>query len=151
MQNRSQSRPWRYTINRHLLPQWLGPLCLHSALLHTLLALLLTLLVKELALLICAQAAKFSVTLLLLQLVGGQLALLGLLVLIETADLGDLLLARLPDASQGLGAEVGRGHEEVGQAQELREDGEGRLVGGLELQGQVDALAGLCVIETEDC
>jgi len=126
-------------------------LCLDSALLHALLALLLTLLLKELALLVRGQASKLSVTLLLLELVGGQLALLSLLLLIEAANLADLLLARLPDAAQSLGAEVGGGYEEVGQAQELREDGEGRLIGRLELEGQVDALAGLGVVETEGC
>jgi hypothetical protein len=43
------------------------------------------------------------------------------------------------------------GHECVGEAQELREDGDGR--GGVvgELEGEVDALAGFGVVEAGRC
>lgn len=124
-----------------------GYLGLDGAPLHPFLALLLALLFQKLPLLVGAQAAQLGVALLLLQLVGGQLALLGLFLLIEAADLGNLLVARLPDAAQGFGAEVRVGSKGVGEAEELSEDGEGRGVVGLQLEREVDALAGLGVVE----
>ena len=108
-----------------------GLLRLHRALLHALLTLLLALLFQELALLLGAQASELSVALLFLEFVGSQLALLSLFLLVEAADLGDLLFARLPDAAQGFGAEVRGGYEDVGETQELREDGERGGVAGL--------------------
>jgi hypothetical protein len=122
-------------------------LCLDGALLHALLALFLTLLIEELALLVSAQAAELGVALLLLELVGGQLALLGLLLLFDAADLGNLLVARLADAAQRLGAEVRYRRKVVRQPQEVVEDGERRRVVRLQLERKVDALAGLGLVE----
>lgn len=98
---------------------------LDGAPLHALLALLLPLLVEELALLVGTETAELGIALLLLQLVGCQLALLGFFLLVQAADLGDLIFARLPDAAQRFGAEVRLGDEGVGEAQEGGEDGEG--------------------------
>mgnify|MGYP003624085238 CR=1 FL=1 len=115
--------------------------------LHLLLAVPLALLLQELALLVGAQTTELRVTLLLLQLVCRELALLGLLVLVDFADLGDLLVARLLDAAEGFGAEVRGGGEVVGEADEVVEEGEGGGVVGLELEREVDALLGLGVVE----
>jgi hypothetical protein len=128
-----------------------GLLRLNRTPLHPLLALLLPLLLKKLALLVRTQTAQFSIALLLLELVGCDLALLGLLLLVQAPDLGDLLVAGGFDAAQGFRAEVRGGHEGVGEAQELGEDGEGG--GGVagELEGEVDALAGFGVVEAGRC
>ena len=98
-------------------------LCLDGTLLHALLALLLALLFEELALLVGAQAAELGVALLLLELVGRQLALLSLLLLFDATDLGNLLVTRLLDAAQRLGAEVRCRRKVVRQPQEVVEDG----------------------------
>jgi hypothetical protein len=128
-----------------------GLLRLNRTPLHPLLTLLLPLLLEELALLVRAQTAQLGVALLLLELVGGDLALLGLLLLVEAPDLGDLVIAGCLDAAQRFRAEVCGGHEGVGEAQELGEDGEGG--GGVagELEGEVDALAGFGVVEAGWC
>ena len=124
-----------------------GLLRLDRTPLHPLLALLLPLLLEELALLVRAQAAELGVALLLLELVGGDLALLGLLLLVQAPDLGDLVVAGCLDAAQRFRAEVCTRHEGVRETQELGEDGDGG--GGVagELEGEVDALAGLGVVE----
>jgi hypothetical protein len=98
------------------------PLCLDGTLLHALLALLLALLVEELALLVGAQAAELGVALLLLELVGGQLALLGLLLLLDAADLGNLLVTCLLDAAQRTSALRRCRRKVVRQAQEVVEN-----------------------------
>jgi hypothetical protein len=139
---RRQTRACACVFNQHG-----HRLCLDGALLHALLALFLTLLIEELALLVSAQAAELGVALLLLELVGGQLALLGLLLLFDAADLGNLLVARLADAAQRLGAEVRYRRKVVRQPQEVVEDGERRRVVRLQLERKVDALAGLGLVE----
>ena len=90
-------------------------------------------------------------TRILLRLVLSKLALLGLLLVVELADLGNLLLARGLDATHGFGAEVGLGGEEVGEAQEVGEERDGggvRGTGGLELEGELDALGLDGVVES---
>lgn len=79
---------------------------LDSALLHALLTLLLPLLLQKLPLLLCTKSSKLGIALLLFELISGQLALLSLLFLIQAADPGDLLFARLPDAAQSFRAKV---------------------------------------------
>jgi hypothetical protein len=126
-------------------------LTLDSRLLRPLLRIPLALLIQILPLLVCRHAAELGVALLLLELVGSQLALFGLLVVVELADLGDLLLAGGLDAAQGFGAEVRFRDEEVGEADEVLEKRESGVVGGtggLELHGEVDALAGDGVVES---
>jgi hypothetical protein len=117
--------------------------------LHLLLAVPLALLLQELALLVGAQTTELRVTLLLLQLVCGDFALFGLLVLVDFADLGDLLVARLLDAAECFGTEVRSGGEVVGEADEVVEEREGGGVVGLKLEREVDALLGLGVVEAE--
>jgi hypothetical protein len=53
----------------------------------------------------------------------------------------------LPDAAQRFGAEVADRRQVVWQPQEVVEDGERRRVVGLQLEREVDALAGLGVVE----
>jgi hypothetical protein len=89
--------------------------------LHLLPALPLPLLLQILALLVRTQPAKFRIPLFALELVGREFALLGLLLLVDFADLGNLLFARLLDAAQGFGAEVGGCSQVVGEAQEVLE------------------------------
>lgn len=113
--------------------------------------LLLALLGQVLGLLLGAHALELLVAQLLLGLVAGDLALLGLLFLVGAADLRDLLLARLLDAAQGLGAKVRVLGQEVGQTQEVGEQGQRRRVVGGELDAIVDALAGGCVVEPGWC
>jgi hypothetical protein len=139
--------PIQYARTQHLL----AILCLDCTPLHLLPAVPLALLLKVLALLLGAQASKLRIALLALELVGCDLALLGLLLLVDFADLGNLLVARLLDAAQGLGAEVrGRG-EVVWEAQEILEEWQGGGVVGGELHGEVDALLGLGVVEAGVC
>lgn len=91
-----------------------GRLRLDSALLHALLTLLLPLFLQELPLFLCTKSSQLSITLLLLELISGQLALFSLLFLVQTADLGDLLFTCLPDATQGLRAKVCSRGEVIG-------------------------------------
>ena len=116
--------------------------------LHALPRILLPLLVQKLALLIRTKASEFSIALLLLQLIGGEFTLLCFFFVVSLADLGDLFVARLADAAQGFGAEVRGGDEVVGETQEVLEEGEGVGVVRGEFQGEVDALAGLGVVES---
>lgn len=116
--------------------------------LHLLPAVLLALLLEVLALLVCAQASQLGIALFALELVGGDLPLLGLLFLVNFADLGDLLVTCLLDPTERFGAEVGGGGEVVWQAQEVVEERHGGGVVRGELQGEVDALLGLGVVET---
>jgi hypothetical protein len=57
----------------------------------------------------------------------------------------------LLDAAERFGAEVRRGSEVVGETQEVLEEGEGGGVVRGKLEGEVDALLGLGVVETELC
>jgi hypothetical protein len=126
-------------------------LCLDSAPLHLLPAVLLTLLLEVLALFVCAQASQLSITLFALELVCCEFPLLGLLFLVNLADLANLLLARLLDATERFGAEVRGGSEVVWETQEVVEQGKGGGVVRGELEGEVDALLGLGLVETGVC
>jgi hypothetical protein len=57
----------------------------------------------------------------------------------------------LLDAAERFGAEVRRGSEVVGETQEVLEEGEGGGVVRGKLEGEIDALLGLGVVETELC
>jgi hypothetical protein len=89
--------------------------------LHLLPTIPLALLLQILALLVGTQPAELRIPLFALELVSRELALLGLFLLVDLADLGNLLFARLLDAAQGFGAEVCGRREVVGQAQEVVE------------------------------
>ena len=121
---------------------------LDSTPLHALPRTLLALLLKELALLFCAQTSQLRVSLFLLQLIGSYFPLLGLFLVVCLLDPGDLLVAGLADAAQGFRTEVRRGDEMVGHAEEVGEDWEGRVVVGGEFKREVYPLAGLGVVET---
>lgn len=90
---------------------------------------LLGLALQELALLIGGHAAKDTLTLLLLDLLSGNFALLGLLFLLDAAQLLDLLLADITELAHHLATEVGGGNELIGETQELVEEGQSRGVG----------------------
>lgn len=94
-----------------------------------LLAVAVALLLEVLALLVGAHAAEQGVAFLALELVAREPALLGLLFVVDLADLGDLVVARRLDAAHGLWAEVRGRDQHVREAQELLEDGERVLVG----------------------
>jgi hypothetical protein len=68
----------------------------------------LPLFLEILPLLVSTHPRQHLIPLLLLELVALELALVGLLVVVELADLGNLLLARRFDAAQGFRAEVCR-------------------------------------------
>jgi hypothetical protein len=131
----SSTLPFNHTKSStsHIIHHWTIPteyhpisgLGLNGTPLHLLPAIPLTLLLEVLALLFGTQSAELGVTLLPLELVSRNLPLLGLLFLIDLADLGDLLVARLLDAAEGFRAEVGRRGEVVGETKEVLEDGEG--------------------------
>lgn len=109
--------------------------------------LLLLLLLQELALLLGAHLAQPAVALLLLELLGRDAALLGLLLVVQLAQLARLLLARRAHLAQRFGPEVRGADEVVGQAQEGREQrGRGGL--GVQAHGEVDAFAGDEVVES---
>jgi hypothetical protein len=86
-----------------------------------------------------------------LQLVGRDLALLCLLFLINLANLGDLLLTRLLNAAESFGAEVRSGSQVVRKTKEVLEEWEGGGVVRGKLEGKIDSLLGLGVVETESC
>lgn len=136
-----------YTTPQHITHR----LRLNRTPLHLLLTIPLSLLIQKLPLLIRTQPPQLRIPLLPLELIRRRLALLCLLLLVHPADLADLLVARLLDAAQGFGAEVCRRREVVGEAQEVLEEGERGIVVGLELEGEVDALFGLGVVEAGGC
>lgn len=103
---------------------------------------LLGLALQELALLIGGHAAQDTLTLLLLDLFGGNFALLGLLLLLDAAQLLDLLLADVAELAHHLAAEVGGGNELIGETQELVEEGQSRGVGRGKVDGKLDTLLG---------
>jgi len=108
---------------------------------------LLGLAVQEFALLICGHATQNTFALLLLDLLGGQLTLLGLLLLLDTPQLLDLLVADVAELAQNLATEVGGGNELIGETQELVEEGQGRSVGGGEVDRKLDTLPGNSLID----
>jgi hypothetical protein len=114
-----------------------------------LLALPLALLLEILPLLVSTHATQFLIPRLAFRLVTLELALFGFLVVVEFADLGDLLFARLLDAAHGFGTEVRCLHQVIGELEEVLKDGEGRVVGA-EFDGKVDALAGSGLIESNN-
>lgn len=103
---------------------------------------LLTLAFQELALLLSRHATEKTLTLLLLDLLCSQLALLGLLFLLSAAQLLDLLVADTTDLPHHLATEVRGRDESVGEAQVLVEKGQSRGVAGGEVDGELDTLLG---------
>lgn len=124
-------------------------LCLHGAPLHLLLAVPVPLLLQELALLFRGQAAKLGITLLLLQFISGELALLSLFLFLDLTNLGNLLFACLLNAAERFGTEVCRSHKVVRETQEVLEERQSGGVVRLETKRKVDALAGSGVVKTE--
>ncbi|KAJ6128464.1 hypothetical protein N7471_009681 [Penicillium samsonianum] len=111
---------------------------------------LLSLTVKELALLVGAQSTQDALTLILLDLLGGNAALLGLLFLVDTAQLLDLLFADVTDLAHDFATEVGGGDQFVGQAQELVEQRESGGIagrGGGEVSRELDTLLGDSLVD----
>lgn len=98
--------------------------------------------------LVRTKTSKLRITLFALEFVRGDLPLFSLLFLVNLADLGDLLFARLLDAAQGFGPEVRGGSEMVRETEEVLEEGQGRGIVRGKLEGEVDALLGLGVVET---
>jgi hypothetical protein len=118
-----------------------SPLLRHLALLS------LLLLLQKLLLLLGVHLAEAAVALLLLELLGLHAAFLGLLLVVDLAQLAGLVVAGGADFAQGFGAEVRGADEVVGHAQEGGEErGRGGL--GVEAHGEVDALAGDQVVES---
>lgn len=105
------------------------------------------LLLQELPLLLRVHLAELAVALLLLELLGLHAALLGLLLVVEFAQLADLVLTRRAYLAQRFRAEVRAADEVVGQAEEGREQGGG---GGFRVEAhrKVDALPGDEVVES---
>lgn len=99
------------------------PLTPSGALLGHLPLLGLLLLLQELLLLVGVHLAESAVALLLLELLGLHAALLGLLFVVELAQLAGLVFAGGADLAQGFGAEVRGVDEVVGHAQESGEEG----------------------------
>ena len=104
------------SLPRHLLP--LFPI------------LLLPLLLQILPLLLRAHTLQPPIPELPLPLIALQLPLLGLLFLVQAPQLRDLGFARRADLAHDFGAETRARNEDVGEAQEVREEGKGRGVGG---------------------
>ena len=118
-----------------------SPLLAHLALLS------LLLLLQELLLLLGVHLAESAVALLLLELLGLHAALLGLLLVVDLAQLAGFVVAGGADLAEGFGAEVRGADKVVGHAQEGGEErGRGWL--GVETHGEVDALAGNQVVES---
>lgn len=101
---------------------------------------LLALTVQELTLLLGIHAAEETLAVLLLDLLRSQLALLGLLFLLDAAELLDLLLAGIAHLAHNLATPVSHLHESVGKAQVLVEERQGRGVVGADVDGQLKAL-----------
>jgi len=127
-----------------VIPNQLTP---SGALLGHLPLLGLLLLLQELLLLIGVHLAESAVALLLLELLGLDAALIGLLLVVELAQLAGLVFTGGADLAQGFGAEVGGADEVVGHAQESGEEG-GRGWLGVEAHGEVDTLTGDQVVES---
>lgn len=107
--------------------------------------LLLLLTLQVLLLLIRRHTTKETFPVLLLDLLSGESALLGLLLLIRTTQLLDLLVASAAHLAHHFGAKVGRADETVGETEELREERQGGAVAfgaAGESDGQFNALAG---------
>jgi hypothetical protein len=122
-----------------------SPLLGHLALLG------LLLLLQELFLLVGIHLAESAVALLLLELLGLHAALLGLLLVVNLAQLLGFVVASGADLAQGFRAEVRGADEVVGHAEEGGEEGSRGWL-GVEAHGEVDALAGDQVVESgEGC
>lgn len=118
-----------------------SPLLRHLALLG------LLLLLQELLLLLGVHLAESAVALLLLELLGLHAALLGLLLVVELAQLAGFVVTGGADLAEGFGAEVSGADEVVWHAKEGSEErGRGWL--GVETHGEVDTLAGDQVVES---
>lgn len=105
---------------------------------------LLTLTIEELALLVGAHAAQDPLALLLLDPLGSQFPLFGLLFFVHATQFLDLLLTGVSDLAQHLGTEVGRGHKLIGKPQELGEQGQRRGIsrsGGGKGHAELNALS----------
>ena len=126
-----------------------GALSLNGPLPLPLLQLLLALLLEELLLALGVHEPELLVALLLLQALLLRLALLGLLELLGALELADRALTRFAEGRQDLRPEVRVLDQEVGQADEVREEGEdvGIVVVGGEAVAEVDALLGLGLID----
>jgi hypothetical protein len=144
--------PKRKREDRRRIRQQTTDLALTSALLHGTSLSLLSLTVQELALLVSAQATQDTLSLFLLDLLGGDAALLGLLFFLNTAQLLDLLLTDVADLAHHLGTEVGGGNKLISQAKELVEQREGGGVaggGGGEVSGELNALLGNGLLDSD--
>lgn len=117
-------------------------LALAGLFLHGTTLTLLAFAIQELALLLSSHATEKTLTLLLLDLLCSQLALLGLLFLLSAAQLLNLLVADTADLPHHLATEVCGRDESVGEAQVLVEKGQSRGVAGGEVDGELDTLPG---------
>ena len=95
--------------------------CPASTLLHHTTVFLLLFTLQVLLLLFGRHTTKKTLAVLLLDLLGCQFALLGLLILIDTTQLLDLLFASVPDLASHLRAEVSGADETISETQELGE------------------------------
>lgn len=86
--------------------------------------LLLALTVQVLALLLGSHSAQNTFALILLDLLSGQFAVLGLLLLLNAAELLDLLITDVANLTQNLTTEVGSRDELIAETQELVEQGQ---------------------------
>jgi len=100
---------------------------------------------EVLALLLGTHIAQGALALLLLHFLELELALLGLLLLVGSAQPPDLFFASVAKLPHHLRSEVGRRDEHVGETEEQAEERHRGGVaggGGGDLNGQVDALLG---------
>lgn len=98
-----------------------------------------------------SHATQKTLTLFLLDLLSSQLALLGLLFLLDTAQLLDFILTNIANLAQDLATEVGSCDKLVSKAQELVEEGDssGIAGGGGKIDRELNTLLGNGLINPE--